>query len=149
MLKEFIKNFIPWIEQFKKIEKLYRKSNKHFKKGHKQIAYYYAYKISKRYNCYIAPNAEIGKNLSLPHPTGIVIGEGVQIGDNCVIYQNVTLGRKNKDISEYPTIGNNVVIYCNSAVIGKISIGDNSIIGCNSVVLKSIENGSRCVGVVK
>ena len=149
MIKEIIKNYIPWMEEYKKIEKLYRKSHKYMIGGHKYISQYYAYKISKKYNCYISPSAEIGKNLILPHPTGIVIGEGVKIGDNCVVYQNVTLGRKNRDIAEYPTIGNNVIIYCNSTVIGKIKVGNNSIIGCNSLLLKSVEENSKCIGVVK
>ena len=72
-----------------------------------------------------------------------------KIGENCTIYQNVTLGRKNKDIAEYPSIGNNVTIYCNSTIVGNIEVGENSIIGCNTVVLKSVEPNSKCVGVVK
>lgn len=148
-IKKIIKKIIPWLETSQKIYKTYIKSHKAFLKHNKQLANYYAYKISKKYNCYISPSAEIGRNLILPHPTGIVIGEGVKVGNNCVIYQNVTLGRKNRDIAEYPTIGNNVIIYCNSTVIGKIKVGDNSIIGCNSVLLKSVEENSKCIGVVK
>lgn len=149
MLKNYIKKFIPWLDQDKKILKLYRISNMLMRIGLKQTAKFYAYRISKKYNCYISPKAQIGSNLMLPHPTGIVIGEGVIIGDNCVIYQNVTIGRKNRDIPEYPNIGNNVIVYCNSTVIGNICIGDNTKIGCNSVVMKSISKNSTCVGVVK
>lgn len=149
MLKDIIRYFIPWIDLDKKIYNLYMKSHKAIRKNNRKIAEYYAYKISKKYNCYIAPSAQIGKNLILPHPIGIVIGEGVKIGDNCVIYQNVTLGRKNRDIAEYPTIGNDVIIYCNSTVIGNLEIGDNSTIGCNAVVMKSVEKNTVCTGVVK
>ncbi len=149
MIKNILKKVIPWMERDKKIYKLYVKSRKWLMRNKEQIASYYSYKIYKRYGCEISPNAEIGKNLVLPHPVGVVIGEGVKIGDNCVIYQNVTLGRKNRDIAEYPTIGDNVTIYCNSTLIGNISIGNNSIIGCNSVVMKSIKENSKCVGVVK
>ena len=101
MLKEFYRNIIPWINIDKKIEKLYRKSHKYYLKGNKFLANYYSYKILKKYNCYISPKAEIGKNLSFPHPIGIVIGDGVKIGDNCIIYQNVTIGRKNRDIVKF------------------------------------------------
>lgn len=74
---------------------------------------------------------------------------GVEIGDNVTIYQNVTLGRKNKEVAEYPKIEDNVVIYCNSTIIGNIKVGNNAIIGCNSLILKSVENNSICKGVVK
>lgn len=149
MIKKILKQFIPWMDKDKKIYRLYLKSNKWMKKNRVQISQYYSNKIYKKYKCIISPKAEIGSNLTLPHPLGIIIGEGVKIGDNCTIYQNVTLGRKNMNIAEYPTIGNNVIIYCNSAVIGDIEIGDNSIIGCNSVILKSVAQNSTCVGVVK
>lgn len=148
-VKEIIKWFIPWKNQDKKIYKIYKKSRKCILNGNKYFAYYYSYKIYKKFGCCISPKADIGVNLILPHPIGIVIGEGVKIGDNCTIYQNVTLGRKNKDVAEYPTIGNNITIYCNSVVIGNIEIGDNTVIGCNTVVLKSVEPNSKCVGVVK
>lgn len=149
MLKNIIKNLIPWLNVSEKIYKIYTKGNKAWKKERKLLAYYYFYKIFKKYGCYISPRAEIGRNLMIPHPIGIVIGSEARIGDNCTIYQNVTIGRKHNDIAENPTIGNNVTIYCNSTLIGNIKIGDNSIIGCNTVVLKSVEENSRCVGIVK
>ena len=149
MLKKIILKITPWIAQNERIYKLYLKSNKWYKRNRPYVAYYYSYKIKKKYGCVISPKAQIGKNLNLPHPIGVVIGEGVKIGDNVSIYQNVTLGRKNMNVPEYPCIGNNVIIYCNSTVIGNINIGDNSIIGCNSVVLRSVESNSKCVGVVK
>lgn len=149
LIKKIVINMIPWLNQSEKIYKLYKKSNKCIDGKKERIAYYYFYKIYKRYGCCISPKAKIGKNLTLPHPVGIVIGEGVEIGDNVTIYQNVTLGRKNKDIAEYPKIGSNVTIYCNSVVVGNISIGDNTIIGCNSTILKSVEPNSKCMGVVK
>lgn len=149
MIKLLLKKIIPWLNIEQKIYRIYLKEHKAYENKHYHLANYYSYKIYKKYNCCIAPGAIIGKNIKFPHPVGVVIGEGVNIGDNCTIYQNVTLGRKNKDIAEYPTIGNNVTIYCNSTVIGDITIGDNCIIGCNSVVLKSVEDNSKCVGVVK
>lgn len=149
IIKKIIKKITPWMEQDKKICNLYRKSNKWIKRNNLYMAFYYSHKIYRKYGCIISPKAKIGENLILPHPIGIIIGEGVKIGDNCVIYQNVTLGRKNRDIPDYPTIGKNVIIYCNSTVIGNVKIGDNSIVGCNTVVMKSVEKDSICTGVVK
>lgn len=148
-IKTFVRNLIPWNDRYKKIYKLYLKSHKWINNNNEFIANYYANKIYKKYNCFISPKAVIGKNLIIPHPIGIVIGEGVKIGDNCTIYQNVTIGRKNRGIPEYPEIKDNVIIYCNSTIIGNIEIGNNSIIGCNSIVLKSISENSKCSGVVK
>lgn len=149
ILKEIIKWFLPWKNQDKKIYKIYKKSRKCILKGNKFWAYHCSHKIYKKYGCCISPKADIGKNIMLPHPIGIVIGEGVKIGDNCTIYQNVTLGRKNKDAAEYPTIEDDVTIYCNSTVVGDVTIGNGTVIGCNSIVLKSVEPNSKCVGVVK
>ena len=149
MIKEIIKKIVPWMNVSKKIYNIYLKSHKAFKKNKKMLASYYANKIYRRYGCYISPAAEIGNGLAIPHPIGIVIGDGVKIAENCVIYQNVTIGRKYRDKPEYPEIGNNVTIYCNSTLIGDIKIGDCSIIGCNSVVLKSVGENSKCTGVVR
>mgnify|MGYP004507661109 CR=1 FL=1 len=74
-------------------------------------------------------------NTKFPHPVGIVIAKDAIIGHNCVIYQNVTIGKKNGLIKQCaPKIGDNVKIYANAVVIGNISIGNNVIIGANSVV---------------
>lgn len=81
-----------------------------------------------------------------PHPIGIVIGKGVNIGKNCVIYQNVTIGVKSREDRVYPTIGNNVIISANSVIIGSIRIGNNVTIGASAVVLKDIPDNSIVVG---
>lgn len=148
-VKKIVKNILPWMEIDKKIFKIYKKSNKYILKNNKYLAYYYANKIYKKYGCIISPKADIGENLKLPHPIGVVIGSGAKIGNNVTIYQNVTIGWKYGDIEQCPEIGDNVIIYCNSTLVGDIKIGENTTVGCNSVVLKSVENNSRCVGVVK
>lgn len=72
------------------------------------------------------------KGTVFPHPIGIVIAKDAQIGKNCVIYQNVTIGKKTgKTKEKAPMIGDNVTIYANSVIIGEIKIGDNAIIGTN------------------
>ena len=148
-IKKIVIYMSPWLNQSEKIYKLYKKANKYIERKKEYVAYFYFYKIYKKFGCYISPKAKIGKNLILPHPNGIVIGAEATIGENVTIYQNVTLGRKKGNILGCPTIGNNVTIYCNSVLVGDISIGDNTIIVCNSTILKSVEPNSKCVGVVK
>lgn len=150
MIKNFIRIITPSCAMLTyKIYFRYKLSHFFYRKGWIHIANFISYRIYKKYKCWISYESCIGRNIKFPHPIGIVIGAGVQIEDNVTIYQNVTLGRKNKDIAEYPKIGNNVTIYSNSVVVGDISIGDNTIIGCNSTILKSVEPNSKCVGVVK
>lgn len=98
-------------------------------------------KLSKR-GIFIPKNLKC-KNLFFPHPFNIIIGKKAKIGDNVRIYHNVTIGQKN---GFYPTIGNNVIIYPNSVIIGDVIIGDNSIIGAGSIVLSSFENNSIVAG---
>lgn len=96
------------------------------------------WRIVKGYGCYISPKAEIGPGLALPHPVGIVIGEGCRIGNNFTIYQGVTLGRKHDKVAAYPTIGNNVTIYAGATLIGAINIGENAVIGAGALVTKDV-----------
>lgn len=96
----------------------------------------------------IHPGAQIGKNLLIDHGSGVVIGETTIIGDNCTIYQGVTLGGTGKEKGKrHPTIGNNVFIGSGAKVLGNITIGDNVKIGANSVVLKNIPQNSTAVGI--
>lgn len=120
-----------------------------YNKNLKGIANYLSYRLYRKYHCIIQPSAKIGKKLMLPHPVGVVIGGDAVIGDNCWIYQNVTIGRKNKDIAGCPNIGDNVVIYCNSVLIGDIHIGNDVTIGCNSTVLRNVDSNSTVGGIVK
>jgi serine O-acetyltransferase len=105
--------------------------------------------IERRYGCYLHLDARIGPGLKLPHPVGIVIGEGVVIGARCTIYQHVTLGGRRlgdwRD-GKYPRIGDDVVLFCGVAVLGTLEIGDRVTIGANSVVLNSIPADSVAVG---
>lgn len=103
--------------------------------------------ILKWYSSNISCDAVIGRNLQIPHPIGIVIGAGSVIGDNCTVFQGVTIGRRNESVSEYPVIGNDVIIYSNSSVLGDINISDGTVIGAHSLVLSSTERNSVYVGI--
>ena len=96
----------------------------------------------------IHPGATIGKGLLIDHGSGVVIGETAVVGDNCTIYQGVTLGGTGKHTGKrHPTIGNNVMIGSGAKVLGPFKVGDNSKVAANAVVLNEIPPNSTCVGV--
>lgn len=95
---------------------------------------------------WLPSSAKIGKNFTLGYwGLGVVIHTNTVIGDNCLVAQNVTIGRNFGD-REVPVIGNDVYIGAGSVVFGEITIGDNIIIGSNSVVNKSIPANCTVVG---
>ena len=96
----------------------------------------------------IHPGATIGRRLVIDHGMGVVIGETTEIGDDCTIYQGVTLGGTGKDVGKrHPTIGNNVLVGAGAKVLGPILIDDNSKVAANAVVLKNIATNSTAVGI--
>ena len=96
----------------------------------------------------IHPGAKIGKGLFIDHGAGVVIGETTEIGDNCTLYQNVTLGGTGKDTGKrHPTLGNNVMVGAGARVLGPMKIGDNSKIAANAVVLEEVPPNCTAVGV--
>ncbi len=96
----------------------------------------------------IHPGATIGKGLVIDHGMGVVIGETTEIGDNCTIYQGVTLGGTGKDVGKrHPTLGDNVLVGAGAKVLGPIVIDSNSKIAANAVVLKDIPQNSTAVGI--
>jgi serine O-acetyltransferase len=97
----------------------------------------------------IHPAAIIGKNLFIDHGSGVVIGQTAVIGDDCTIYQGVTLGGKGNGLpgeKRHPTIGNNVTIGAYAQLLGPIVIGDFARIGANAVVTKNLEDHATMVG---
>lgn len=96
----------------------------------------------------IHPGATIGKGLFIDHGMGVVIGETAEIGDNCTLYQGVTLGGTGKDVGKrHPTLGNNVMVGAGAKVLGPIKIKDNSKVAANAVVLKEVSENSTAVGI--
>jgi len=90
------------------------------------------------------------KRVKFPHPIGIVIGFNVELGDDCIIYQNVTIGTKDSADqvhAKYPVIGDRVTIYPNCVIVGDIKIGDGATIGAGSVVISDVEPYSVVAGV--
>jgi serine O-acetyltransferase len=96
----------------------------------------------------IHPGATIGRGLFIDHGTGVVIGETAEIGDNCTLYQGVTLGGTGKDIGKrHPTLGNNVMVGAGAKILGPFKVGDNAKIAANAVVLSEVPSDSTAVGI--
>ena len=96
----------------------------------------------------IHPGATIGKNFFIDHGAGVVIGETTEIGDNCTLYQGVTLGGTGKDVGKrHPTLGNNVMVGAGAKVLGPLKVGNNSKIAANAVVLHEVPENSTAVGI--
>ena len=131
-----------------KAVKRHRTAHRLFVKGHELRAALHAHRTRKKTGIEIHPAAKIGKGLFIDHGAGVVIGETAEIGDNCTIYQGVTLGGTGKQTGKrHPTIGNNVMIGAGAKVLGPFTVGDNAKIAAGAVVLNEIPPDSTAVGV--
>ena len=96
----------------------------------------------------IHPGATIGEGLFIDHGMGIVIGETAEIGNNCTIYHQVTLGGTGKDTGKrHPTIGDNVLIGAGAKILGPVVVGNNTRIAAGSVVLRGLPANVTAAGV--
>ena len=117
----------------------------------------HGYLLAGRFSSHIArwltgieihPAAKLGRRLVIDHGMGVVIGETAEIGDDCYIYHQVTLGvARTSGGKRHPTIGNNVIIGAGAKVLGPITVGDNARVGSNSVVLESVPPDTTVVGM--
>ena len=126
----------------------HKKANWYYRHNMKFIARWISQRAVRKTGIEIHPAAKIGKGVFIDHGAGVVIGETAEVGDNCTIYQGVTLGGTGKDKGKrHPTIGNNVLIGAGAKVLGPFIVGDNVKIAANAVVLNEIPANSTCVGV--
>lgn len=96
----------------------------------------------------IHPACFIGKGLLIDHGSGVVIGETTVIGDDCTLFQGVTLGGTGKERGKrHPTLCNGVFVGAGAKILGNIEIGNNAKIGANAVVLSDVPDGATAVGV--
>ena len=96
----------------------------------------------------IHPGATIGRRLVIDHGMGIVIGETAEVGDDCLLYQGVTLGGTGKDQGKrHPTLGNGVLVGSGAKVLGPFTVGDNARIAAGAVVLSAVPEDCTAVGV--
>jgi serine O-acetyltransferase len=97
----------------------------------------------------IHPAAIVGRRVFIDHGMGVVVGETAEIGDDCTIYQGVTLGGTSlyRGAKRHPTLGKGVVVSAGAKVLGGFSVGDGAKIGSNAVVLKEVPAGATVVGI--
>jgi serine O-acetyltransferase len=95
------------------------------------------------------PGATIGRRVFIDHGMGVVIGETAHVGDDCTIYQGVTLGGTslNRGAKRHPTLGVGVVVGAGAKVLGAFTVGDGARVGSNSVVVKEVPPGATAVGI--
>jgi len=96
----------------------------------------------------IHPGAKMGHRVFIDHGMGVVIGETAEVGDECTIYQGVTLGGTSlaKGAKRHPTLGRGVIVGANSQVLGGFTVGDGARVGSSAVVLKPVPPGATAVG---
>ncbi len=98
------------------------------------------------------PIAKLPRSTIIAHPFGIVIGDETVFGENCIIRQNVTIGRRaGRRMNElgHVTIGNDVDLGAGAIILGELTIRDNCLIGAGAIVLKSVPPNTTVVGVYK
>jgi len=126
----------------------YRKANWFFRHNMKFIARYISQRARRKTGIEIHPGATIGKNLFIDHGMGVVIGETTVIGDNCTLYQGVTLGGTGKDQGKrHPTLGNDVLVGAGAKVLGPFRVGDNARVAAGAVVRYLTRNSNLAYGV--
>ncbi len=131
-----------------KAVRAHRRANFFYRHGMKMIARWISQRCVRRTNIEIHPAATIGRRFFIDHGTGVVIGETAVIGDDCTIYQGVTLGGTGKDKGKrHPTLGNNVMVGAGAKVLGPIHIGNNVRIAAGAVVLSDIPDNCTAVGI--
>jgi serine O-acetyltransferase len=97
----------------------------------------------------IHPGAQIGKRVFIDHGMGVVIGETAEVGDDCTIYQGVTLGgtKLTRGAKRHPTIGSDVIVSAHAQVLGPFRVGDGARIGPLALVQAEVPGGARMVGI--
>ncbi len=97
----------------------------------------------------ISPRARIGRRFRLVHGLGTVIGMGVTLGEDCVVYQGVTLGTAHDESGEarFPQLGDRVTVFAGAKVLGGVTLGDDSAVAANAVLLTDLPPASVAAGV--
>ena len=130
-----------------RIVRAYRVCHWLYERGHRGLALWLAKRTRVRYGADIHPAARVGRRLTIDHGVGVVIGGTAIIGDDCLIYQGVTLGMTGQHGGKrHPTVGSNVMLGAGSIVLGDISVGDGALVGAGSVVVHDVPANTTVVG---
>lgn len=134
---------------------MHRICHKLYVSGHTLIARFLSQLSRSVTGIEIHPGATLGKRVFIDHGMGVVIGETTVVGDDCVIYQGVTLGAgaaarkgsQTRGTKRHPTLGNGVVVGSGAEIQGAITVGNNVQVASGSIVLKDVPDNSVVVGV--
>lgn len=117
--------------------------------GFRRLACWLAKRMRVRLGADIHPAVTIGRRFTIDHGIGIVIGSTAVIGDDCLIYQGVTLGMDGKNMhgKRHPTLGNDVMVGANAVVLGDVTVGNHARVGAGAVVVEDVPQSVTVVGV--
>ncbi len=128
--------------------RMYRRAHFFFRHHRYFLARLISQRCVRKTGIEIHPGAKIGRRLVIDHGVGVVIGETAEIGDDCLIYQGVTLGGTGKDTGKrHPTVGNRVMISAGAKVLGPIVVGDDARVAAGAIVLHDVPPSTTVVGV--
>ncbi len=137
-----------WLYNGYKAIRSHRRANFLQRHGLRLLARWESQRCVRRTGIEIHPAAKIGRRFFIDHGTGVVIGETTEIGDDCTLYQGVTLGGTGKDTGKrHPTLGDHVMVGAGAKVLGPIRIGNNVQIAAGAVVLTDIPDNCTAVGI--
>ena len=137
-----------WLYNGYKAIRSHRRANLLQRHGLRLLARWESQRCVRRTGIEIHPAAKIGRRFFIDHGTGVVIGETTEIGDDCTLYQGVTLGGTGKDTGKrHPTLGDHVMVGAGAKVLGPIRIGNNVQIAAGAVVLTDIPDNCTAVGI--
>ena len=126
----------------------YRLHHSLWLRGHKLVARLLSQATRAITGIEIHPGATIGRRFFIDHGMGVVIGETAEVGDDVMIYHDVTLGgRSLHRTKRHPTVGDGVVIGAGARVLGPVTVGKGAQIGANAVVVRDVPDGAVVVGV--
>ena len=121
----------------------YRISHWLWQRNIKLLARIFSNRARRRTGIEIHPGATIGRRFFIDHGIGVVIGETAQIGDDVMLYHNVTLGaRRFATGKRHPTIGNRVIIGAGAKILGPVNIADDARVSYNSVVIEDVKKNN-------
>lgn len=126
---------------------LFRLARRFHRRGHPVLSM-----LSTRLNlalhgCQIAAGAEIGPGFRLPHPPAVVVGKGVRAGKDLTLFQSGSLAARRSNSEDYPILGDRVIIFASSVVLGSVRLSDDSRVGACSLVLHDVPAGVTVAGV--
>lgn len=121
----------------------YRISHWLWQRNIKLLARIFSNRARRRTGIEIHPGAQIGRRFFIDHGIGVVIGETTEIGDDVMLYHNVTLGaRRFATGKRHPTIGNRVIIGAGAKILGPVNIADDARVSYNSVVIEDVKKNN-------